>query len=251
VQKYLQTTALLTVFSGVLMGAAVMPQSSFAQATGGQGSGAQGNPEDIFVEDEPDFEADIIDLASIGDEGGDIGGGPGDADGDGTPDASDDTPEAEYDDTDPAGLADDVVADFNESVAFCRAIGSDEYVIDCLSERLATIAAKLPATGDFAQMRTALRTASADLGNIAAQNPSAVLPSGIARSTGPAATATTRPLRPVATETLAASLQAADAVIARTQVALLRSSSGTQARSLEFQQVAAVVGTSRTLLRSA
>ena len=143
---------------------------------------------------------------------------------------------------------DQVIIDFNGAIAFCGAIGTEEYVIDCLSERLGVIAAKLPETGDFAEMRTAIADASAQLGALAAQNQSDTLASGVARS---ADTVTTRPLRPVATETLAASLQAADAIVAQTQIVLLRSSSNSQNRSLDFQRVAAVVGTSRSLLRSA
>lgn len=152
---------------------------------------------------------------------------------------------APYNAADPT---DEVIIDFNGAIAFCGAIGSDEYVIDCLSERLEVIAAQLPETGEFAEMRTAIADASVQLGAIAAQNQSDTLPSGIARS---ADTATTRPLRPVATETLAASLQAADAIVAQTELVLLRSSSNSQNRALDFQRVAAVVGTSRSLLRSA
>ena len=143
---------------------------------------------------------------------------------------------------------DQVIIDFNGAIAFCGAIGTEEYVIDCLSERLGVIAAKLPETGEFAEMRTAIADASAQLGALAAQNQSDTLASGVARS---ADTVTTRPLRPVATETLAASLQAADAIVAQTEIVLLRSSSNSQNRSLDFQRVAAVVGTSRSLLRSA
>lgn len=151
----------------------------------------------------------------------------------------------------PPEPTDAVIVDFNEAIAFCGAIGSDEYVIDCLSERLEVIASQLPDTGDFAEMRRAIADASAQLGALAAQNPSGTLPSGIARSTGANPVATSRPLRPVATETLAASLLAADAIVAQTQVVLLRSSTNSQNRSLDFQRVAAVVGTSRSLLRSA
>ena len=118
----------------------------------------------------------------------------------------------DYDATDPAGLTESVVTDFNDSVSFCAAIASDEYVIDCLSERLSVIAGKLPESGEFAEMRAALGTASAQLGAIAVQNPSAVLPSGIARSTDAAGTATTRPLRPVATETLSLKSVTTDSV---------------------------------------
>lgn len=150
-----------------------------------------------------------------------------------------------------AALTTAVVADFSAAIAFCDAIDGDAYTVDCLSERLSVIAGKLPEDGDFAEMRAVIATASQQLSAIAGQSPSADLPARVITSTGPDAVSTTRPLRPGATATLAANLAAADAIIAQAEVTLLRSTSNSEERALSYQQVAAVVGRSRVLLRSA
>ena len=156
-----------------------------------------------------------------------------------------------YDAANPAALTAAVVADFGAAIAFCDAIDGAEYTVDCLSERLDVIAEKLPETGEFAEMRGIIADASQQLGAIAGQNPSTTLPARVISSTGTAPVSTTRPLRPVAADSLAANLAAADAVIAQAQVTLLRSTSNSQERAISYQQVAAIVGRSRTLLRSA
>ncbi len=216
-QKLMQTTALI----GVLVGLTLSPALTLAG--------------ELVVDDGPVFVPDVLTDVTADEQ-------------DQTAAEEEESAAAAYDAAEPA---DAVILDFNEAIGFCGAIGSDEYVIDCLSERLEVIASKLPDTGEFSEMRVAIADASAQLGALAASNQSDVLPSGIARSTGPTPVATTRPLRPVATETLAASLQAADAIVAQAEVVLLRSSTNSQNRSLDFQRVAAVVGTSRSLLRSA
>ena len=210
-QNLLRTTALL----GVLAGLILSPTLTLAG--------------ELVVDDGPVFVPDFEDVLSESE-------------------SSDESDAKAYDINDPA---DAVIADFNNAIGFCRAIGADEYVIDCLSERLDLIASQLPDTGEFAEMRTAIADASAQLGAVAAANQSQVLPSGIARSTGAEPVATTRPLRPVATESLTASLQAADAIVAQAELVLLRSATNSENRSLDFQRVAAVMGTSRSLLRSA
>lgn len=215
-QKLMRTTALIGVLAGLVL----------APALGLAGEDLVAEP--IFT---PEF---VIELESSDED-----------------QAADTAATAKYDDTEPTALTDAVVADFEASIDFCGAIAAEEYVIDCLSERLEVIAAALPDTGEFAEMRATIAQASRELSAVAAQNPSATLPSGIVRSAAAAPVVTTRPLRPVATETLTASLQAADAIVARAAVVLLRSSSNSQDRSLDYQRVAAVVGTTRSLLRSA
>lgn len=218
-QNLLRTTALL----GVLAGLTLSPALTLAG--------------ELVVDDGPVFVPDFADFLSENETGEEAD------------DATADESDAEaYDVNDPT---DAVVVDFNDAIGFCGAIGAEEYVIDCLSERLDVIASQLPDTGEFAEMRTAIADASAQLGAIATANQSPVLPSGIARSTGAEPVVTTRPLRPVATETLTASLQAADAIVAQAEVVLLRSATNSENRSLDFQRVAAVMGTSRSLLRSA
>lgn len=217
-QKLMQTTALLGAFVGLILS----PALSLAG-------------EDLVVE--PDFSFEAFEaVAGVEDSGT-------------SEEATGEEAAAEdYDDSDPEALTDAVVVDFNDAVSFCGAIDAEEYVVDCLSERLSVIAAALPETGEFAEMRTAIAQASRDLGALAAQNPSDTLATGVARSDGDV---TSRPLRPVSTETLPATLQAADAIVAQAQVVLLRSSTNSQGRSLDYQRVAAVVGTTRSLLRSA
>ena len=210
-QNLLRTTALLGVLAGLTLSPALTLAGELVVDDG-----------PVFV---PDFDADFTAEATADDSDGDSYG-------------ADDPTDA-------------VIADFGDAIGFCGAIGAEEYVIDCLSERLDVIASQLPDTGEFAEMRTAIADASAQLGAIAAANESPVLPSGIARSTGAEPVVTTRPLRPVATETLTASLQAADAIVAQAEVVLLRSATNSENRSLDFQRVAAVMGTSRSLLRSA
>lgn len=159
--------------------------------------------------------------------------------------------EDKYDAANAVALTGAVVADFTAAIAFCDGIDGNAYTVDCLSERLSVIAGKLPETGEFAEMRGVIASASQELGAIAGQYPSTNLPSQVLSSTGETPITTTRPLRPVAAETLAANLAAADVIIAQAQVTLLRSTSDSQERSLSYQQVAAVVGRSRVLLRSA
>lgn len=221
-QKLMQTTALL----GVLVGLILSPALGLAG-------------EDLVVE--PDFSFEAFEaVAGVEDSGTS-------EEATGEEKAAEEAAE-DYDDSDPEAMTDAVVVDFNDAVSFCGAIEADEYVVDCLSERLSVIAASLPETGEFAEMRTAIAQASRDLGALAAQNPSDTLATGVARSDGDV---TSRPLRPVSTETLSATLQAADAIVAQAQVVLLRSSTNSQDRSLDYQRVAAVVGTTRSLLRSA
>jgi hypothetical protein len=156
-----------------------------------------------------------------------------------------------YDVGNVAALTAAVVADFDAAINFCGAIGAAEYKVDCLSERLNFIAEKLPTDGDFAEMRGVIADASQRLSSIAAQSPSTSLPAQVLSSAGDAPITTSRPLRATATETLSDNLAAADAVIERAQLTLLRSTSNSEERSLSYQQVAAVVGRSRALLRSA
>lgn len=144
-----------------------------------------------------------------------------------------------------------IVARVAQAFEFCTALVQREYVVDCLSERIETLAASLPATGDYAEMRGALAGAAERLDAIVERAPSPNLPTGVATSTGPVPEATTRPIRPVATEAADAAIAEAAQVIEETQTVLLRSAQGSADRSLAYQQVSAALGTGTVLLRSA
>lgn len=146
---------------------------------------------------------------------------------------------------------DRIVSGMTESIAFCAAIATEEYHIDCLSERFQALAERLPESGDYADVRTALESASRQLSGVVAANRAFGKPNATVRATGSDQSAITRPLRPVRTANLAAASAQATAIIAETETVLLRSATQSAARQQAFQRVSAVVGSAKVLLRSA
>ena len=125
-----------------------------------------------------------------------------------------------------------------------------EYAIDCLSDRLQSVADGLSSTGEYSEVRAALLDAARKLHTIAIQNASTVLTQTVARSTrGPNRTSS-RPLTAVSAASLLVANAEARAILAETQVVLLRSGSQSERRRVAFQEVGRVVGTTATLLRS-
>jgi hypothetical protein len=136
------------------------------------------------------------------------------------------------------------------SFAFCRAISNRAYLVDCLAERIGAVAAGMPASGEMSAMRAALVAASQDLGAVANRYRSGTTPPVRMQRGGARPMATSRPLRPVAPENLDLALAAATTIVAETETVLLRSAAGSRDRALDFRQVAAVIGSSKALLRS-
>ncbi len=120
-------------------------------------------------------------------------------------------------------------------------------MIDCLSERLAVIAAGLPETGDYADARAALNAAAGRLAELVAQNEATDFPANLTRSLRPDAPPASRPLRPVRTDNLASTLAAASGILAETQTQLLRSASAST-ESVHYQRIATAVGSTNTIL---
>jgi hypothetical protein len=145
-----------------------------------------------------------------------------------------------------------IAAQTRESFEFCAALVAREYVVDCLSERLAEVARTIPETGDYAEMRQTIEAASERLGEIVERYPSRDLPTGVARSTGAAAVQTTRPLRPVATAAVETAVAEASDVIEETAAALLRTDDlgATAERAAAYEVVSETLETGAALLRS-
>lgn len=141
-----------------------------------------------------------------------------------------------------------IVTQLNVATEFCSAIGSSAYVVDCLSERLAVIEQSLPQTGEYAEAREAIGLASRGLRLLVEESPSADLPDGVARSSGPDAQESTRPLRAVSTESLEETLLAAANIIEEAETVLLRSSASPE--QIHYQRVAEAMGSNKVLLRS-
>lgn len=150
-----------------------------------------------------------------------------------------------------AGVTAAIVQGLQDSAQFCAALPQLEYRVDCLSERLAAVAAAIPAGGDYAAARALLAQTSADLAALVGANPSADLPRAQVSRGGAAPVASSRPLRPVATAAVPDVAARATAILAQTEVLLLRSGTGSAARTLAYQQISSAVGTTKLLLRSA
>jgi hypothetical protein len=142
---------------------------------------------------------------------------------------------------------DAVIHQLEQATAYCSVIGQSEYVIDCLAERLTVIAANLPEGGDYADARAALNAAAARLSELVAENQDGDFPASLTRSLRPDAPPASRPLRPVRSDNLAATLAAASGILAETETQLLRSSTASS-EAVHFQRIAAAVGNTNTIL---
>lgn len=131
--------------------------------------------------------------------------------------------------------------------AFCKALVRQEYVIDCLSDRLQSVADGLSAVGEYSEVRAALEDAAQRLHALALDNASQDLAQQVLRAGG---RRSSRPLTAVATEALGSANAAAAAIIEGAELVLLRSSSGSARRAEAFTQVAQVVNSTKVLLRS-
>ena len=140
---------------------------------------------------------------------------------------------------------DQIVADLSSGTAFCQAVGDPALNVDCLSDQFAAAAKSMPTKGGYAAARKALLDAAARLHALAAANaapgkPAAKVKSGNRRSS--------RPLTAVANPAAVAAKAAA--IVRDTKLVLLRSSSGSDQRRIAYEQVAAVVDSTKVLLRS-
>ncbi|MEO6300809.1 MAG: hypothetical protein ABIV25_04420 [Paracoccaceae bacterium] len=131
------------------------------------------------------------------------------------------------------------------SVAFCESLGDPRLNIDCLSDQYRFIAQQLAYDSGYSGIRNALLVASDKLHQLARDN----------RAEGPKL----RPLKNgetphrnlVPVKDPAAVAVQAEAIVAEASTVLLRSSSGSDQRRIAYEQVAAVVNSSKVLLRSA
>jgi len=147
-----------------------------------------------------------------------------------------------------------IVQGLQDGARFCGSLPQQAYRVDCLSERLAAVAAAMPAQGDYAEAQAVLEQTAARLAALARANPAADLPRVTASrpaTSQSSAIATTRPLTPVAQEALADVNAQATAILAEAETLLLRSSSLSDERRVAYQEIATAVGSGIVLLRSA
>ena len=145
---------------------------------------------------------------------------------------------------------DTIVQDLSQGNSFCRQIAQKEYVVDCMSDRLAEAAASLPNTGAYAETKAALETASRKLAALARQNASDALPPKRVRTRSLTGPVSSRKLVPVQNATSASVLAQARAIIQEAETVLLRSAENSDRRKVHYQRIAKAVGSNKVLLRS-
>ncbi len=144
-----------------------------------------------------------------------------------------------------------VTSALRDSYSFCAAIDRQEYLVDCLGEQLAEIAAAIPETGDYAQAKKILQEASGKLRRLARANASPSMPPIRVSGTVKGKKITTRPLTPVRRERVKSVNQQAAQILQEAETKLLRSAETSDRRLIAYAQMAKAVGSNKTLLRSA
>lgn len=140
-----------------------------------------------------------------------------------------------------------IIDEINAGVAFCKQLVRQEYMVDCLSDRLQSVADGLSAVGEYSEVRAALEAAAQKLHALALANSSADLPQTVHRSAG---RSSSRPLTAVSDAALASVNGQAAAIIESTKLVLLRSSENSERRRVAFEQISQVVDSTKVLLRS-
>lgn len=130
---------------------------------------------------------------------------------------------------------------------FCSQL-DQAYQADCLAERIEGVADQIPKDSDYADAQAALKSASDKINALARANRDTSLPRGNASVGG--TQATSRPLTPVATTSLASVNSQAAAILQETETLLLRSASTSQSKQIHYQRIADALGSNKVLLRS-
>lgn len=138
-----------------------------------------------------------------------------------------------------------IVGELQAAIDYCQAMRNPAYNVDCLSYQFWLTAQSMPKTGGYADARKALLDAADKLHALALANRDRSKPAAKANVGGKR---TSRPLTPV-TNSAAVNAQAA-AIVQDTNLVLLRSTSGSQQRRVAYTQIAAVVNSTKVLLRS-
>ena len=125
------------------------------------------------------------------------------------------------------------------------------YRIDCLRWALRQIAQDLPQTGDYAPVREALAKASRDLGAIVQTYADPNAPQIRPSLGGKPLAAQLPPISAVRAQDQDRALRAAEQVLDEAVTVLLRSAENSQRRKIPYQEIAAALGSTKVLLRSA
>ncbi|WP_141118014.1 hypothetical protein [Leisingera sp. JC1] len=140
-----------------------------------------------------------------------------------------------------------VPARIAEIEVLCGAAG--DYKIDCMAERFEAMEKDMALLAGHAPVREILAQTARGLRGIARENRDPQQPRIKLRSGSPEQSSH-RPIVAVAPQRQAAALAAAVAVLEEAETLLLRSAENSASRAVNYQQIAAAIGSSKVLLRS-
>lgn len=145
----------------------------------------------------------------------------------------------------------EIAATLDDASQFCGWLPAGVR-IDCVADRMRTVARALPRGGDYARVRNALENGARELTAIARQNeaPRTSAKRYAVRPPDGGAVQRSGRLTEVAPDRLAAANAAAARVIEETQTVLLRSAENSRTRMVHFQEIATALDSSKVLLRS-
>lgn len=132
----------------------------------------------------------------------------------------------------------------------CAAIRPKEYMIDCLSYELWSIAREMPKIGSYADASKAIGVAAEKLKRLAENNADPKLQPARFRRESEGRKTTLRKLTPIDKAKRRDVGRQAAAIIAETETVLLRSAGNSALRRIHYEQISAALGTNKVLLRS-
>lgn len=151
----------------------------------------------------------------------------------------------------PRITSDAIADDIGKGREFCSWFPR-EVRIDCLADRFRTVAGRLPREPEYAPLRDALVEAADDLNEVSRRYAVPGRRPKNYRAPDPDGTGSIRTdgLREVATGNLDAAYAEALQVVEELETVLLRSAENSRQRKVNYQDVAAAVGSAKVLLRS-
>ena len=154
-----------------------------------------------------------------------------------------------------ASTTSSVVASLNASTSYCSKIAANEYMIDCLAERLEEVNRQIEGLDGYEEVSQVLAKTAESLNQIARDNRSTTLPPAYYSTPGAspnsASIATDRRLIAVDEKKLEdAMAQALNVIQDAETTLLLRSSEESADRAVQFQRIASAIGSNKVLLRS-
>lgn len=133
---------------------------------------------------------------------------------------------------------------------FCGALDRS-YRVDCLAERLQSIASEIPEDSDYDEIKGVLQDTADEMEALARSNRDRAQPRQSVSSGGANPVATARPLTPVRPAVVDSVNEQATALLEEAETILLRAPNDQAGKRAQYARIADALGSNKALLRSA